>query len=52
MDKIYIVIEHTNGELDNLWVIKGLEFAEYLSSIGYLVYEVDLLNLICKEIIK
>ena len=51
MKKLYIIIEHTNGEFENLYVIDGYDFAVYCSkTLGYIVYELDLSTLEVKEI--
>ena len=51
MNKLYIIIDHINGEIENLYVINGYDFAFYCSkTLGYIVYELDLSTLEVKEI--
>lgn len=51
MNKLYIVIEHINGEFENLYVINGYDYAVYcVKSLGFIVYELNLSTLEVKEI--
>lgn len=49
-EKIYVVVEHINGEIQDLWAITGYDFAVYcLRCLGFIVFELDLSTLKIKE---
>lgn len=49
-EKIYIVIDHINGEFQDLCAIKGYDFAAYcFKTLDFMVFELDLSTLNVKE---
>ena len=50
-EKIYLIIIHTNGEFEDLLVVKNYDYALCLyHTTGSLIYELDLLTLSLKVI--